>query len=93
MMGATSLDTALAYMRWVVTVNVMDHIPRIARPTLVIGTDTPWRGKDEYSQWQSLIAGSELCILPVDGYHASGTNPDETAAVTLAFIARQAGKG
>ncbi len=89
MMGATAVSTAQAYMRWVPTVNVADHIPQISCPTLVIGTDTPWRGRSEYEQWQPRIRNSELKILPIDGYHASGTNPDETAALTLDFIARQ----
>ena len=34
------------------------------------------------------ISNSELAILPVDGYHAAGTDPDNTARVTLDFIAR-----
>jgi hypothetical protein len=31
----------------------------------------------------------ELAILPIDGYHAAGTDPDGAAKVTLDFIARQ----
>lgn len=27
-------------------------------------------------------------ILPIDGYHAAGTDPDNTARVTLDFLAR-----
>jgi hypothetical protein len=42
-----------------------------------------------FEGWQKTIPDSELVILPVDGYHAAGTDPDRTAAVTLDFIARR----
>jgi hypothetical protein len=41
-----------------------------------------------FQSWQKTIANSELVILPIDGYHAAGTDPDGTARVTLDFIAR-----
>ena len=87
-MGATAVSTAYAYLRWVGAIDIREDIKRIKRPTLVIGTDTPRRGKAEFESWQKTIPGSELAIIPVDGYHAAGTAPDETARVTLDFIAR-----
>jgi hypothetical protein len=40
-----------------------------------------------------MIPNSELAILPVDGYHAAGTDPDATARVTLNFITRHSSNG
>jgi 3-oxoadipate enol-lactonase len=88
MMGETSLSTAHAYLRWVSTIDIRADIARIKCPTLVIGTDTARRGRGVFESWQKTIPGSELAILPIDGYHAAGTDPDRTARVTLDFIAR-----
>ena len=89
MMGATAVSTAHAYLRWVSAIDIREDVKRIKCPTLVIGTDTPRRGKAEFESWQKTIPGSELVIMPVDGYHAAGTAPDETATVALEFIARR----
>lgn len=88
MMGATAVSTAHAYLRWVGAIDIREDIKRIQCPTLVIGTDTKRRGRAEFEAWQKTIPHSELAILPVDGYHAAGTDPDATARVTLDFIAR-----
>jgi 3-oxoadipate enol-lactonase len=88
MMGATAVSTAHAYLRWVGAIDIREDIRRIKCPTLVIGTDTPRRGKAEFESWQKTIPGSELNIIPVDGYHAAGSAPDETANVAFDFIAR-----
>jgi len=93
MMGATAVSTAHAYLRWVGAIDIREDIKRIRCPTLVIGTDTPRRGRAEFEGWQKTIPGSELAIIPVDGYHAAGAAPDETAHVTLEFIARHSGRG
>ena len=89
MMGATAVSTAHAYLRWVGAIDIRKDIRRIRCPTLVIGTDTPRRGRAEFESWQKTIPNSELAIIPVDGYHAAGTAPDETAGVTLEFITRR----
>jgi pimeloyl-ACP methyl ester carboxylesterase len=88
MMGETALSTAHAYLRWVSAIDIREDIRRIRCPTLVIGTDTARRGRSVFESWQKTIANSELAILPIDGYHAAGTDPDATARVTLDFIAR-----
>ena len=90
MMGETALSTAHAYLRWVSAIDIRDDIRRIECPTLVIGTDTARRGRSVFESWQKTIRRSELVILPIDGYHAAGTDPDRTAGVTLEFIARHA---
>jgi pimeloyl-ACP methyl ester carboxylesterase len=89
MMGRTALSTVHAYLRWVGAIDIREDIKRIRCPTLVIGTDTARRGRSVFEGWQKTIPDSELVILPVDGYHAAGTDPDRTAAVTLDFIARR----
>jgi 3-oxoadipate enol-lactonase len=89
MMGRTPLSTVHAYMRWVGAIDIREDIKRIQAPTLVIGTDTARRGREVFEGWQKTIPGSELRILPIDGYHAAGTDPDQTAQVTLEFIRRR----
>ena len=88
MMGRTAMSTVHAYMRWVAAIDIRADLPRIQCPTLVIGTDTARRGREVFESWQKTIPNSELAIVPVDGYHAAGTAPDETAQLTLDFITR-----
>jgi pimeloyl-ACP methyl ester carboxylesterase len=88
LMGQTAISTVHAYLRWVGAIDIREDVKRIRCPTLVIGTDTARRGRAEFESWQKTIPGSELVLLPVDGYHAAGTDPDHTARVTLDFIAR-----
>ena len=88
MMGQTAMSTIYPYMRWVGAIDIREDIKRIKCPVQVIGTDTARRGKDVFEGWQKTIPNSELTILPMDGYHAGGTDPDGTAKVTLDFIAR-----
>ncbi len=90
MMGATAVSTAHAYLRWVGAIDIREDIKRIQCPTLVIGTDTPRRGRAVFEEWQRTIPNSELAILPLDGYHAAATDPDGTAKVVLDFIGRHA---
>jgi pimeloyl-ACP methyl ester carboxylesterase len=92
-MGATALSTAHAYLGWVGGIDIRKDLPRIQCPTLVIGTDTARRGRAVFESWQKTIPDSELAILPIDGYHAGGTDPDATARVTLEFISRHGTAG
>jgi pimeloyl-ACP methyl ester carboxylesterase len=88
MMGRTAVSTFHAYLRWVGRIDIREDIKRIRCPALVIGTDTARRGKSVFESWQRTIPGSELAMLPMDGYHAAGTDPDATARVVLDFISR-----
>lgn len=88
MMGRTALSTVHAYLRWVGAIDIREDIKRIRCPTLVIGTDTARRGRAVFESWQRTIPDSELVILPIDGYHAAGTDPDATAGITRDFLAR-----
>lgn len=90
MMGMTALATVHAYMRWVGAIDIREDVKRIQCPTLVIGTDTAHRGRAVFESWQKTIPNSELVFMPIDGYHAAGTDPDNTARVTLDFLARHA---
>ena len=90
LMGATALSTAQAYLRWVGGIDIREDITRIKCPTLVIGTQAAGKDRETLSLWQKTIPNSELVILPIDGYHAAGTDPDNTARVTLDFLARHA---
>ena len=89
LMGATAVSTAHAYLRWVGAIDIREDVKRIACPTLVIGTNAAGKDRDALSAWQRTIPDSELAILPIDGYHAAGTDPDATAQVTLDFIAKR----
>lgn len=91
-MGATALSTVHAYLRWVGAIDIREDIKRIKCPTLVIGADTARRGRSVFESWQKTIPNSELVMVPIDGYHAAGTDPDATARVTLDFIARCSSK-
>lgn len=88
LMGATSLSTANAYLRWVGGIDIREDVKRIKCPTLVIGTQAAGKDRETLSAWQKTIPGSELVILPIDGYHAAGTDPDGAAAATLDFLSR-----
>jgi pimeloyl-ACP methyl ester carboxylesterase len=88
LMGATAVSTAHAYLRWVGGIDIREDIKRIKCPTLVIGTNAAGKDRDTLSAWQKTIPSSELAILPIDGYHAAGTDPDGAAKLTLDFIAR-----
>jgi 3-oxoadipate enol-lactonase len=92
MMGATAVSTAHAYLRWVGAIDIREDIKRIRCPALIIGTDTARRSKTEFESWQKTIPGSELALIPVDGYHAAGSEPDRTAEVTLDFISRHSAR-
>jgi hypothetical protein len=90
MMGQTAVSTAHSYLRWVGAIDIREDIKRIRCPALVIGTDTGHRGRGVFESWQKTIPGSELVMLPLDGYHAAATDPDMTAAVTRTFIDKHA---
>ena len=91
LMGETAVSTAHAYLRWVGAIDIREDIKRIRCPALVVGTDTRHRGRDVFESWQKTIPGSELVMLPVDGYHAAATDPDMTAQAVRQFIDRHSG--
>lgn len=91
-MGATAISTAHAYLRWVGTVDIRQDLGSIKCPTLVIANDTPRRPRSYFAQYQAQIPGSELVMIPVDGYHPGGTDPDACATATLDFLSKAGAK-
>ena len=89
LMGETAVSTAHAYLRWVGAIDIREDVKRIKCPTLVIGTNAAGKDRDSLSAWQKTIPDSELEILPIDGYHAAGSDPDAAAKLTLEFLSRQ----
>ena len=88
LMGETALSTVRAYLTWVSGLDIREDLRRIQCPTLVIGTDTSWRGRAVYESWQKTIPNSELAVLELDGYHAAATDPDITAPIAREFLDR-----
>lgn len=91
MMGSTSLSTAKAYLRWVVTTEPRREMEQIKCPVFVIMT--------AFSKETNSAAGllspeiikkgmpqSEIFILEKDCYHAAGSDPDICAERTLNFL-------
>lgn len=91
MMGATSLSTAKAYLKWVVTTEPRLDLEKIKSPALVIMT--------EPSKETNVAAGqllpdvirqgmpqAEILVLKMDCYHAGGSDPDTCATATLNFL-------
>lgn len=88
MMGRTALSTARVYLRWVSTIDVAQDLDRVKCPALVLATTTPRRAysKTDVELYQERLPHAEIAAIPVDGYHVSGTAPDECARITLAFL-------
>jgi pimeloyl-ACP methyl ester carboxylesterase len=88
MMGATAVSTAHAYLRWVTTIDVRPDLPNIGCPTLVLTTQSNRRSEAELNAYRDGLRRGEFVKIAVDGYHAAGSAPDESARATLEFIAR-----
>lgn len=88
MMGATAVSTAHAYLRWVGSIDVRPDLPKIACPTLVLTTESKRRSEAELNAYREGLAHGEFVKIPVDGYHAAGTAPDDSARATLDFMQR-----
>lgn len=88
LMGSTALSTMQAYFKWVTQTNVMPDLPNIQCPTLFITTDSPNRTQAELDTYKANVKKLETALIASDGYHASGSDPDATARVTLEFLAR-----
>ncbi len=90
LMGRTSLDTQLGFMRMVPGVDVTADLERIQCPTLVITTEKSGMGTvEDFAAWQRRIPRSELVALPGDSYHVAASDPDRCATTVLEFIRRQ----
>ena len=90
LMGATRLETARAYMRWVSSIDVGQSLDQVKCPALVISTDTPRRGysRTDSDIYRGKLPQAEIVALPGDGYHVGATDADECARIALVFLAK-----
>lgn len=91
LMGATSLSTAKAYLKWVVTTEPRLDMPSIKVPALVILADLSDQtnaaaGQVAPQEVQQGMPQSKVVVLPHDCYHLGGAYPDECAQATLEFL-------
>jgi pimeloyl-ACP methyl ester carboxylesterase len=88
LMGATRIETARAYMRWVSSIDVGVTLDQVKCSALVIATESPRRGysRTDSDIYREKLPQAELVALAVDGYHVGATDPDECARITLAFL-------
>jgi pimeloyl-ACP methyl ester carboxylesterase len=71
-----------------VTIDVRPDLPKIERPTLVLLTHSKRRSQQELDSYRAGLRNGEFVTIPVDGYHAAGSAPDESARATLEFVTR-----
>ena len=90
LMGATAIETARAYMRWVSAIDVGATLHEVKCPTLVLTTTTPRRAysRSDIDVYRERLAHAEIKALPGDGYHVGASDPDECARLTREFIGR-----
>ena len=93
-MGATRIETARAYMRWVSTIDVGATLHEVKCPALVLTTESPRRSysRSDMDLYREKLPQAEIVALPVDGYHVGATDPDECARIALGFLGRN-GRG
>lgn len=89
-MGQTALATAHVYLRWVSTIDVAKDLHKVKCPVLVLTTTTPRRAysRTDVELYRESLPQAEIAAIPVDGYHVSGTAPDQSARITLDFLKR-----
>ncbi|WP_345252350.1 alpha/beta fold hydrolase [Pigmentiphaga soli] len=87
LMGATRLDTALAYMKWVSAVDCLPLLAGIRCPALVLAGNTARRGREAFLEMAARMPNGRYQEIEVDGYHAAAVAPDRCAAIVTDFIA------
>lgn len=92
LMGSTALTTMEAYLKWVSTIDVRPDLKHITCPVLALTTRSPYRRKAEVDAYRKFIKNVEIKIIPTDGYHAAGADPDNSARATLDFLNRHGGR-
>jgi pimeloyl-ACP methyl ester carboxylesterase len=91
LMGATSITTARAYLKWVGTTQAGLDMPGIRCPALVIMTRLSDQTNAAAGQVppETVRAGmphAELLLLDLDCYHPAASHPDTCAPAMLAFL-------
>ena len=94
LMGGTAIETARAYMRWVSHIDAGATLHEVKCPALVLTTEAPRRAysRSDADVYREKLPQAEIVALPVDGYHVAASDADECARITLAFLARHAGR-
>ena len=88
MMGATALETAHVYLRWVSSIDVAKDLHKVKCPALMLTTSTPRRAysKSDGEVYREKLPHAEIAVIDIDGYHVSGSAPDASARATLEFL-------
>jgi pimeloyl-ACP methyl ester carboxylesterase len=88
LMGATRIETARAYMRWVSNIDVGQTLDQVTCPVLILKTEAPRRAysRGDAGVYEKKLPHARIVALPVDGYHVGATHPDECARETLRFL-------
>lgn len=88
LMGATRIETARAYMRWVSNIDVGATLDQVKCPALVLKTESPQRAysRSDTDVYREKLPQAKVVALPVDGYHVGATHPDECARITRGFL-------
>ena len=83
------LDRA-GVLRWVSTIDVAPDLSRVQCPALVLTTTAPQRAysRSDLEVYREGLARAEVVAIPIDGYHVSGSAPDECARIALDFLER-----
>jgi pimeloyl-ACP methyl ester carboxylesterase len=87
LMGATALSTLLGFSHAVGDFNVIDDLPRIACPTLLLTTDSKLHPASDSDKWRAMIPDARTIVIPGEGYHAAAVFPDACAKAVCEFMA------
>jgi pimeloyl-ACP methyl ester carboxylesterase len=91
MMGATSMSTARAYLKWVVTTEPRLDLANIKVPALVIMSKPSEQTNAAAGQLLPDVVSAgmphaQVLVLDLDCYHAGGARPDTCAHAALDFL-------
>ena len=67
---------------------VRPDLPKIECPTLVLNTNSGRRSEAELNAYREGLRRAQFVTIPIDGYHAAGAAPDESAQAVREFLAR-----
>lgn len=91
LMGATSISTARAYLRWVGSTEAGKDMPSITCPALVIMTKLSAQtnaaaGQVPPDKVRAGMPNAEILVLDLDCYHPAASHPDVCAPAAVDFL-------